>query len=325
MLQLVFTLVILILLLIFFSEVARRAWRSRRAWIRWPGVFLAGLAAVLLLAVILVSALGTARLYLPKEVSRGEFPVKHTPENIARGEHLARVVCASCHSPDRTNPLPLAGGDRSLSVDVGLPLGTIIAPNITSASDIANWSDADLAVAIRQRIAPDGRPILMPALALSNLGDEDLAAVIAYLRSQPAIENPTPAVKPTLLTAALAGIGLFELSTPGAMQPITAPARGVTPEYGKYIVDYMDCRACHGEDLTGGDSPLSLGTNLTYIVPGLSEEEFVSIMRTGVNRSGRQIDPNMMPWIEIGRLDDDELSALYLYLSNLEPMAHVTE
>lgn len=322
MLQLVLTLLVLVFLFIFFAWLARRAWRSRRAWIRWPGVLLGGLAALLLLAVIVVGAQGLARLYMPVRVAQADFQVDHTPENIARGEHIAETVCAGCHGPDRFNPLPLAGGDRSLSVDVGLPLGEIYGANLTPGGAIDEWTDAELARAIRQRVDPDNRPILMPAVSLNYLSDEDLAAVIAYLRTQPAVESRTPPVQPSLLTALLIGAGVFDPGIMETMPEIQAPPKAVTAEYGKYLVDILDCRACHGEDLTGGDPPISLGSNLTYIVPGWSEQEFVSFMRTGVNRSGREIDPNLMPWIEIGRLDEVEMSALYTYLAGLESRAH---
>lgn len=324
MLQLLITLLGLVALVLFFAWLARKAFGSRKPWLRWPGTILSGLLAVIFLVVTLVSGLGIARLYLPTNVPLTDFPVDYSPEVVARGEHLAQVVCASCHSPDRLNPLPLAGGDRSLSVDAGLPLGTLIAPNLTPASGIAQWSDPEIARAIRQRVDPQNRPILMPAVALSNLSDEDVAALVAYLRSQPAVENKVPPIQPSLLTAVLTGVGLFDVSVPEIQGQVVAPVRAVTPEYGKYIVDYLDCRTCHGSDLAGGEPPLGNGPNLTNIMNAWSEEQFTSFMRTGVDRVGRKINPNIMPWIEIGRLNDMEMQALYLYLSSLEPIQRVS-
>lgn len=59
--------------------------------------------------------------------------------------------------------------------------------------------------------------------------------------------------------------------------------------------------------------------NLTVIVPNWSKEEFFSTMRTGVDNNGHQIRPPM-PWKTIGKLDDVELEALYVYLHGLTPI-----
>jgi hypothetical protein len=104
------------------------------------------------------------------------------------------------------------------------------------------------------------------------------------------------------------------------VRPAT-PAVGVTKEYGEYLTTV--CSVCHGESLSGGkvpgdpDSPLA--PNLTVLTrAGWSEQDFVTAMRTGVTVSGKQLDNEFMPWESIGKMTDNELSAVWLLLSSLE-------
>jgi hypothetical protein len=59
---------------------------------------------------------------------------------------------------------------------------------------------------------------------------------------------------------------------------VTSPQTG-TPEYGKYLVDVIGCRDCHGDQLQGkvdnGQPDPTPGPNLTKIVPGWTEEQFM--------------------------------------------------
>jgi hypothetical protein len=152
------------------------------------------------------------------------------------------------------------------------------------------------------------------------MSDEDLLAVIAYLRSQPATGEPTPGPldRPTLLGVVMMGAGMLPQGPPPITGVITAPPRGPTVEYGEYILSYQDCRDCHGEDLNGGvEGQLApIGPTLKHI-KSWTQEQFVTAMRTGVTPSGKQMEETM-PWKAIGRLDDDELAAMYAYLASLE-------
>ena len=102
---------------------------------------------------------------------------------------------------------------------------------------------------------------------------------------------------------------------------ITAPPKAATAEYGKYIISYAGCNSCHGKDFTGGTpgglSPV--GPNLTGIVPKWTREEFIKTLRTGVDPSGHQLS-DLMPWKYRGRLDDEELTAVYEFLHGLTPV-----
>ena len=78
-------------------------------------------------------------------------------------------------------------------------------------------------------------------------------------------------------------------------------------------MSYSDCRDCHGEKLDGRPSaPVPPGPNLR-VVKGWTAEQFISTLRTGTNPSGHALKPPM-PWKQIGRMDETELTALYEYL-----------
>ena len=65
-------------------------------------------------------------------------------------------------------------------------MGTLDSANITAGAGGvgAEFTTEDYVRAIRHGIAKDGTPIFMPAVvSTAYLGDEDLAAIIAYLKT----------------------------------------------------------------------------------------------------------------------------------------------
>src|SRR5437764_14767984 len=127
MLSNLITLVILIALVILFAWLVTRAWKSRRWYVKYPGVILAGLFALLGVLITFLLAKGLYDISRPYPVAAVNVSIAGTPEQIARGEHLATVLCAACHT--QNGRLPLSGGNN-LSADSGLPLGDLYPPNI---------------------------------------------------------------------------------------------------------------------------------------------------------------------------------------------------
>jgi mono/diheme cytochrome c family protein len=115
----------------------------------------------------------------------------------------------------------------------------------------------------------------------------------------------------------LLGVGLLPKGNPVSISPITAPPAGANSQYGEYILSYQDCRACHGAKLTGGVpgqlGPLGPDLNL---VKRWKLAEFIATMRTGVDPNGHDLTKEM-PWQPIGRMSDEELGAVYQYLTHL--------
>jgi mono/diheme cytochrome c family protein len=102
---------------------------------------------------------------------------------------------------------------------------------------------------------------------------------------------------------------------------VTAPPEGTTSRYGEYLLSYQQCRACHGDKLTGGvpGQAAPLRPDLA-VVKGWKSQEFVATMRTGVDPNGHALN-RQMPWRLIGRMGDQELMAIYEYLTHMPSSA----
>ncbi|MGA7809305.1 c-type cytochrome, partial [Bradyrhizobium sp.] len=154
-----------------------------------------------------------------------------------------------------------------------------------------------------------------------KLSDDDTSAVIAYLRSLPAAgaQTPDPPDRFNLLGLAMLGAGLLPSGKPVSTAVVTAPPKSPTSEFGAYILSYQDCRECHGRQLTGGvpGQLAPLGPDLS-VVKDWTRVDFIATFRTGVDPNGHELG-KVMPWRPLGRMDDDELTAIYEYLTHLPP------
>jgi mono/diheme cytochrome c family protein len=312
-------LVLLLALAIGFIFLARAAWRSRYGAVRWLGLVLSGLLALVFVAVSAVVAIGIVKLYTaPYQYTSTTIPVTGGTGDVQRGAKLAQL-CAGCHSTAGKPPLD-GSVDDFLGGGGGPPFGTLYAPNLTPGGPLKEWTDADIARAIREGVDKNGQPLMiMPSKALRNLSDEDVAALIAYLRSQPAVQRDVPAKQLSPLAAALVGAGMFPTSAqPPLTGPVPAPAPG-TPDHGKYLVMALGCTDCHGDHLTGmppgGFGPS--GSNLTAIVPNWQEGDLITLFRTGKDPNGHQVSEDM-PWQEYTNVfSDADLKDIYSYLHSL--------
>ncbi len=314
----VLVLVVLALLVLLFGWLAKRAWGSHRTLLKWIGVILAGLLALWLLLLLVVGVMGYAKLNLPQNNPVANIQVTKTSEQIARGEQLAHV-CSGCHSS--TGNLPLDGGTRNY---VG-PLGAEYPPNLTPGGPLKDWSDGQIIRAIREGVAANGRAlIVMPSDEFHYMSDADVQSVVAYLRSQPAIDHATPENGLAPLGMFLTGAGIFSTSAqPPITQPIATPAMSDAIAYGKYLVDISGCHACHGADLAGGNPSgfTPIGPNLTAFVPKWSESDFIKTIQTGVDPTGHELKPDQMPWkLYASMYRVDELGTIYAYLHSLPPI-----
>ncbi len=318
MISSIITILILLAFVALFAWLVTRAWKSKRWYLKFPGVIFAGLFTLLFALITFAMVKGLYDLTRPYPVASVNVTIAGTPEQIARGQHLATVLCAGCHS--QNGQLPLTGGNN-LSDDSGLPLGDLYAPNITPAGKIKAFSDNDLYRILRTGIEPNGHASFMAGVTARYMSDEDAQAVIAYLRQSRAVERQTPPISYSPLLTLLGGVGLLGINVPDPLQPVTAPPKAATKEYGEYVVRFLDCRGCHGPTLSGDAKPPAPpgASNLTVIVPNWSKQDFFQAMRTGVDSTGHQISPPM-PWKQIGLLDDVELEALYEYLHALTPI-----
>ena len=167
----------------------------------------------------------------------------------------------------------------------------------------------------------------MPSRVWYYLSDEDLADLIAYLKTLPPVDNELPRTDLGPLGLVMLALGQLppEITAPDALvidhngpRPIT-PEPGVTVEYGEYLA--VPCTLCHKANFNGG----MITTDAEYLAPNLTmggemhawaEEDFITTMRTGVTPSGHQLK-SVMPWKYFGQMTDDELQAVWMYLQSL--------
>ena len=308
-------LVLILALAIFFGWLARRAWGTRNGFVRWIGTLLAGLLMLVLALVAIVGGLGAFKYYTPKSHAVQDLQVAGTPEQIERGQHLAGAFCVECHST--TADFPMTGG-VDLGNDLPVNLGQYVSGNLTPAGPLKDWTDGEIFRAIRDTVDKDGKRLSFMALTnVRYLSDEDIHAIIAFLRSQDAVEKETlnPADQPTLLAVIMIGANVLA-DRPLVEGPIAAPEKAPTAEYGQFMITFLDCTGCHGDDLSGGTSSFSPKGPSLRLVKGWTQEQFITTLRTGVDPSGHQLS-RLMPWRSTGRLDDVELAALYEYITSL--------
>lgn len=269
---------------------------------------------------------------------------------IARGKHLAfgPAHCATCHVPmdkmldvEKGLEIPLSGG-----WELDIPPGVFRAPNITPDAEtgIGKLSDAELARILRHSVDARGR-FLMPFMPFQELSDEDLAALISFLRAQAPVRNEKPRSEFSFLGKALLAFGAMKPKGPGSTPPQSVAADS-TAEYGRYLAHSVaNCVGCHtvldlktgepvgpafaggmvfGPDaMTGGYTCVS--SNLTPdpetgITARWNEQSFINRFR-----QGRLHNFTPMAWGAFSRMTDLELKAIYRYLQTLKSVRNKIE
>jgi mono/diheme cytochrome c family protein len=287
---------------------------------RWLA-FVSGLGTVVLGTVGWVVAEARSELTGHWDVHRVDFPIVSTPEAVERGRHLieARYGCGSCHGED-------FGGGKM--VDEPL-IGRWLAPNLTTGegSRTLDYTAADWDRIVRHGVKPDGTAAVMPAEDFFGMSDQELADIVAYVRSLPPVDRtvPTPTFGP--LGTALLASGKLELAatihpTGHAIDhPAEPPPSRADATFGRHLAGV--CSGCHGTDLTGG--PIVGGppdwppaANLTEL-DGWTHEGFVTAMRTGIRPDGSALRPPMSSVVaHTAKMTHVEVEALWTFLETLQ-------
>jgi mono/diheme cytochrome c family protein len=294
---------------------------------KWIGIVLGSLVGLILIAALTLFLMGSARLNKTYDFPPSNLTIPTDAASIAHGQHIAETLCEGCHGAD------LSGINNWFAAG---PLGTIDTANLTSGQGGVGqtYTDEDFVLAIRHGVDSKGKPTFMPAVvSTAYLSDEDLATVIAYVKSVPPVDHITygkqfmPLAKIMLAAGMIGKLPVEEVSH---AVHVTAPAPAVTAEYGSYLVDTHDCRVCHGQNMNGNKLP---DPTQNIITPNLTqggelnawtEADFINTLRTGATPSGHQLSDNM-PWKDFGNMTDDELQAIWLYLQSLPKLPQYTE
>lgn len=283
-----------------------------RRVLKWLVIGVVGLVVVLAAAAAVLAFRGNSRLTKAYAVEPAAVAMAQDAAAVARGQYLASYTCMGCHGDD-------LGGTVLLSQP---GLGTITAPNLTVGEGGIGraYSDTDLVRAIRHGVDQVGKPlVVMPARSYWHYSDEDLAAIIAYVRSVPPVDNDPGQGAFGPLGLVMVGAGMMDvLSAEVIVHDGVRPVYSNNASYGEYLINTSDCRSCHGEDLSGGSTgePGAPPAANLASVKGWTQAEFLTAIRTGVTPDGRQLNPAFMPWPDYSRMTDEDLAALYEYLSN---------
>jgi mono/diheme cytochrome c family protein len=296
--------------------------------LKWTGI-------ILLFLIVGITITTATRQNLKYDAPYPAIKASTDSAMIAKGKHLALSVahCNHCHSNANSDSLLKSGSDVSLDGGFAfkIPIGTIYSPNITSDSvwGIGKYSDAEIARSLRYGVHPDGTAIydFMP---FHNLSDEDLTAILSYIRTQKPVARKIPAHKLNIIGNI---VKAFLVKPVGPTEKIeTAVKPDTTAAYGRYLtLNAANCSGCHTErglsgEFTGallaGGNPMDNGNIPPNLTPdstgrlfGWNKQAFIQRFRTG------KIIPNSeMPWSMYQQMTDVELKAIYNYLQTVKPV-----
>jgi mono/diheme cytochrome c family protein len=303
--------------------------------LKWTGIVLLSLFLVLFVTV-------ACRQNLKYEAPYPAIEASTDSSIVARGRHLAYgpAHCADCHysaadkeKAAKGEPVALSGGYA-----FNLPIASIYAKNITPDKEtgIGNMTDAEIARLLRYGVRPDGTAVF-DFMPFHNLSDEDMTAVVSFLRSQQPVRNKVPAHDFNTLGKVIKAFMIKPVGPTGEVvkrMPVDS-----TAVYGGYLANSVaNCAGCHtnrdmmtgaaiGEAFAGGLRMDAEGDPKHYFLTpnltpdstgklfGWSQEQFLQRFRQGKIHPGSH-----MPWTSFARMDDTELKAIYKYLQTLKPV-----
>ena len=300
------------------------------------------LAAILGAALVVFAVFVATRQHLTFDAPYPDVTASTDSTVIARGRYVVRDLanCANCHGDQsqkaaiaESQDVPLSGG-----FVFDIPPGKFYARNITpdSLSGLGAISDGAIARALRNGVGHDGRALL-PFMEMQGLSDEDLVAVVSYLRAQAPVRNMVPMHEYSFLGKIVRATVLAKPVGPRATPPVATP-HGATVENGRYLVESVTlCGACHTQRnmMTGAFTGPYLGgatgfekdasghswspPNITADpttgrVGMMNEDGFVARFR-----AGRILPGSPMPWQGFRQMSDDDLRAIYRFIKTVPP------
>lgn len=278
---------------------------------------------------------------LPADLA--DLHVSRDSAQVAEGARIAAMLCKKCHTDPSTGKLT-----GTIMGDLPPMFGQVVTYNITqdSVHGIGAWTDGELYYLLRTGKHRDGSwsPPFMPKF--ERLADEDVHAIIAWLRSDDPALAPDPKEYPpndyNLFCTILANT-LF--SPPPMPEKAILPPDPQDPiALGRYLAnDMLGCYHCHSGDLLkvdavpeksflfyGGGAEMKneagevvRTANLTPDpetgIGRMTEQQFIDAVRFGKNPRGGTLTYPMLPYPS---LSDAEARAIFTYLKTVPPIHH---
>jgi mono/diheme cytochrome c family protein len=255
---------------------------------------------------------------------------------VERGAYLVNGVggCNNCHTPrgpggELALDKRLSGGPQTFQT----PQYTVKGSNLTSDNDtgLGRWSDAQIKVALTEGKSRDGHKLAanMPSAVYGFLTLRDQDAIVAYLRSLPAVQNAVqkPEYKAPFEITPYPNIK--EMSEADLRDPI---------KRGEYLMGLGHCMVCHSKGappdkmdyvngLGGGGRKFGAQQNVTAAnltakgVASWTVTEFKRALTEGVSHDGRKLNPPMVDFAQYYKtITDDDINAMFAYMKSLKPV-----
>ena len=256
--------------------------------------------------------------------------------SIERGSYLVNSVltCGNCHTPRGPGGIfvmsrQLSGGPQTWDEETFKVKGANITPD--AETGIGRWSDADIKRALLTGIRPNGTQLapMMPYGFYKVLTAADTDAIVAYLKSVPAVRNAVET--PIYKTAMHVG------TPPGADRAMSEADMSDTIKRGFYLTTIGHCMECHtplvqdrhdfarlgrGGQTFKGPFGVSVSRNITsHPTAGLgawTDSEIKAAITQGFHRDGSKLKPPMA-FALYARMTDQDLNAIVAYLRTVPP------
>lgn len=267
-----------------------------------------------------------ASLAAAPALAQGQTPLE-------RGRYLMNsiVACGNCHTPIGPQG-PVAGQELAGRLLADEPPFTAYASNITPDPEtgIGRWTDDQIVAAIREGRRPDGSIIgpPMPIELYRGMADEDVRAIVAYLRAVPAVRNAVPR-------------SVYRIPLPPSYGPpvgtVARPDPAQKLAWGAYLAGPLGhCTDCHSARLPTGAPDLEKGlgaggmafagpwgiSHAANLTPtGLSrwsDDQVKQMITTGNRPDGSRMNPPM-GYGFYRNISAADLDALVAYLRTLPP------
>lgn len=289
-----------------------------KRWIKWTVTALAGLAVLAGGAAVLGNQMAERKMLRRIDIAVKPVAYPGDPQSLQRGKYLYESRgCTDCHGTD-------GGGREFVNDGQGL---RVTGPNITPGGVTSSYRPEDWVRTIRHGVKPNGQPtMIMPSEDYNRMTDQDLATMVAYLRSLPSRQGGGTIVELPVPVRVLYGFGAIQDAADKidhSLPPGQPVPEEVSARHGAYVAHM--CRGCHGEQLSGGKIPggppdWPPAANIT---PGqgsamgryANAAQFTEMLRSGKRPDGTPI--KVMTFESAARLSDVDAHALYEFLKTL--------
>lgn len=292
-----------------------------------------GISAAALALFIFLDSCKTTHPVKDVQTSR----VNASPAVHEKGKKIASIACGPCHFDQASNTL--AGAQM---LDLPSVLGKVYASSLTKhpENEITKYTDGQLRYLLRTGIKKDGK--MAAFMQKPNMSDEDMDALIAFLRSDDPMVQPVAANAPRTDYSKIGAMAMNGQKTlPYPENKINGPHKSDKVAYGKYLIDIIGCYDCHsasfmkldkmnpenskgymggGTKMLGADGKKIFTSNLTFHktgIEGWSVEDFGKAVRQGISKDNSVIRYPMRMFTD---LDDKDIDAIYAYLKTIPPI-----